>query len=147
MIQRRVDASRSTVDDACAFAWVKFMRSQPDRERKWRAWLMTTAEREVWRLTHEETRTTGFEAADADELEFEPVDPRDRIEEREDLRHALDLLSAVPERRRQAKAFHVMGYSYDESRGVLGISLTRVNQLIAEANAAMRREQLRIGPD
>jgi hypothetical protein len=29
MVQRRVDASRDTVDDACAFAWVQFMRWQP----------------------------------------------------------------------------------------------------------------------
>ena len=71
-MQWSVDASRATVDDACAFAWVQFMRWQPDRERNWRAWLIITAEREVWRLTDEEGRTTAFEASDADGLEFEP---------------------------------------------------------------------------
>ena len=40
-----------------------------------------------------------------------------------------------------------MGYKYEEIRDVLGISLTRVNQLITEANVAMRREQERIGPE
>jgi hypothetical protein len=89
----------------------------------------------------------GFEVQDSEELEWEPPDPRDRVEERASLRHALDLLSAVPERRRQAKALHVMGYSYDEIREELGISRTRVNQLIAEANATMRREQFRIAAE
>ena len=83
----------------------------------------------------------------ADELERDPVDPRDHIEERARLRHALELLSAVPERRRQIKALHVIGYKYDEIGELLGLSLTRVNQLIAEANAALTREQIRIGPD
>jgi hypothetical protein len=35
-VQKRVDASRDTVDDACAFAWVQFMRWQRDRDRNWR---------------------------------------------------------------------------------------------------------------
>jgi RNA polymerase sigma factor (sigma-70 family) len=146
-VQVRVDASREIVDDACAFAWIQFMQWQPDRERNWRGWLITTAEREAWRLRHEEARNTHLELPHGDDLELEPPDPRDRLELRANLRHALDLLSAVPERRRQAKALHVMGYSYEEIREALGISHTRVHQLIAEANAAMRREQLRIGPD
>jgi hypothetical protein len=95
-VQKCVDASRDTVDDACAFAWVQFMRLRPDRDRNWRSWLITTAEREVWRLTHQEGRTIGFEVRDSDELEYEPQDPCDRIQERADLRHALDLLLAVP---------------------------------------------------
>jgi hypothetical protein len=40
-----------------------------------------------------------------------------------------------------------MGFSYDEIADVLDVSHTRVNQLITEANMAMRREHLRIAPD
>jgi DNA-directed RNA polymerase specialized sigma24 family protein len=39
------------IEDACAFAWVQFMRYQPDRDRHWRGWLVRTAQREAWRLT------------------------------------------------------------------------------------------------
>jgi hypothetical protein len=49
-VQSRTNAPREIVDDACGFAWQQFMRDQPDRERNWRAWMITTAERETWRL-------------------------------------------------------------------------------------------------
>src|SRR5688500_10716447 len=49
-LQSRTNAPREIVDDACAFASQQFMRRQPDRDRNWRAWILTTAEREAWRL-------------------------------------------------------------------------------------------------
>jgi DNA-directed RNA polymerase specialized sigma24 family protein len=45
------------IEDACSFDWVQFMRFAPDRERSWRAWLLTTAEREAWWL-HRLRRST-----------------------------------------------------------------------------------------
>ena len=53
------------------------MRVQPDRERNRRSWLITTAEREAWRLRREEAKTLSFEFETADEFERDPVDPRD----------------------------------------------------------------------
>jgi hypothetical protein len=47
IVQRRANTSPDIVDDACAFAWQQFMRYQPDRERNWRSWLITIAERGV----------------------------------------------------------------------------------------------------
>ena len=55
--QFRGNTSPDTADDACAFAWIQFMRHQPDRNRHWRAWLFTTAEREAWRLHREAVET------------------------------------------------------------------------------------------
>jgi hypothetical protein len=45
IVQWRTNAPREIVDDACRFAWQQFMRHQPDRDRNWRAWMITTAER------------------------------------------------------------------------------------------------------
>jgi len=120
IVQRSVDAPHEVGDDACAFAWVQFMRVQPDRERNWRSWLITTAEREAWRLRREEAKTFSFEFETVDDLERDPVDPRDHVDERARLRHALELLSAVPERRRRIKALHVIGYKYEEIGELLG---------------------------
>jgi hypothetical protein len=36
MVQRMVNTSPDIVDDACNFAWMEFMRCQPDRDRNWR---------------------------------------------------------------------------------------------------------------
>ena len=50
-INRAVNASWETVDDACAFAWLEFLRVQPNRHENWRGWLFRTAQREAWRLS------------------------------------------------------------------------------------------------
>jgi hypothetical protein len=56
IVQRRTNAPREIIDDACAYAWQQFLQHQPDRDRGWRAWLVTTAEREAWRLNKVEAR-------------------------------------------------------------------------------------------
>ena len=36
-----------TAADACSFAWLQFLRYQPDRESNWKGWMVTTAKREA----------------------------------------------------------------------------------------------------
>ena len=57
-VSHAVRASREDIEDACAFAWVEFLRVQPDREREWRGWLFRTAQRQAWKLNarHADTR-------------------------------------------------------------------------------------------
>ena len=61
-----------------------------------------------------EAAHVGFEVPGPQHLFHEPIDPRDTLALRGKLRAALDLLAAVPERRREAKALRVTGYTYDE---------------------------------
>jgi DNA-directed RNA polymerase specialized sigma24 family protein len=110
-VQRRVNTSPDIVEDACAFSWMQFIRSQPDRGRNWQAWLVTTAQREAWRMHREAVREMHMEIPEHELLEIQPAGPRDPVRIRAELRHALDLLAAVPERRRRAKALHVMGFN------------------------------------
>jgi DNA-directed RNA polymerase specialized sigma24 family protein len=49
-VQRAVNTSPETVEDACSVAWSQFLRHQPDHDRDWRAWLFKTAQREAWAL-------------------------------------------------------------------------------------------------
>lgn len=51
VVNDTTNASPEVVEDACMFAWKQFLRYQPDRERGWRRWLITTAQRELWHLT------------------------------------------------------------------------------------------------
>jgi DNA-directed RNA polymerase specialized sigma24 family protein len=146
-IQARVRTSPDIVDGACALAWIEFLRHQRDRDRSWRSWLVTTAQREAWRLHEKEAAHTGLEVPGSAGLVREPVDLRDTLALRSELRAALDLLAAVPARRREAKALQVTGFKYEEIGSRLGLGLARVNALLAEADAAIRKEHGRVAPE
>jgi DNA-directed RNA polymerase specialized sigma24 family protein len=47
----------------------------------------------------------------------------------------------VPERRRRVKLLAVLGFRYEDIGRLTGDSVTRVNQLMTEANTAVRRER------
>ena len=146
----RVNSSREIIDDACAYAWAQLLRFQPDRDRNWRAWLVTTAEREAWRLhagVVDHISTSFPEFGTDDDWVRAPADLRDVQGDRMALREALDVLAKVPERRRRAKALHVIGMSYEEIGDVLGISFTAANRLITEANAIIRQEHAGRDPE
>ena len=59
-IRATVRAPIETIDDACSFAWMQFLRYQPDRDASWQGWLVTTAQREAWRLNAIEWRERDF---------------------------------------------------------------------------------------
>jgi len=67
-----VNTSPDIVDDACNFAWMEFMRCQPDRDRNWRSWLVTTAQREAWRLHADDTRDLGGPEVVLDDAQHPP---------------------------------------------------------------------------
>jgi DNA-directed RNA polymerase specialized sigma24 family protein len=50
-IARSVKHTRpDTVEDACSFAWAKFLQCQPSREDNWRGWLFRTAQYQAWAI-------------------------------------------------------------------------------------------------
>jgi DNA-directed RNA polymerase specialized sigma24 family protein len=111
IVQHLVNTSPDIVDDACNYAWMEFIRHQPDRDGSWKAWLVTTAQREAWKLDGREGAQIGFEVeGHRDELTREPADPRDVVAIRSELRFALDVFATVPERRCEAKALLVTGF-------------------------------------
>ena len=143
-VQHLVNTSPDIVDDACNYAWMEFIRCQPDRDGNWRAWLVTTAQREAWKLDGKERSHTGFEVdGNREEFTREPADPRDVVAIRSELRFALEVFATVPERRREAKALLVTGFQYTEIQERLGLTYTRVNHLISEANKAVQAERQR----
>ncbi len=142
IVSSRVNTSAANVEDACGFAWLQFMQYQPERDRGWRAWLITTAEREAWKLHRAQSsalRLVSDGEYHAKRSLREPEDPRHDQWRHAEAREALEMLAKVPERRRRALALHVSGLTYDEIAAELGVSRTRVNHLVAEANAAIRK--------
>jgi DNA-directed RNA polymerase specialized sigma24 family protein len=146
-VQRRTNAPRAMVEDACAFAWQQFLQHQPDRDRNWRAWLVITAEREAWRLHSAEARHASLSVAEEEYGglgTWDVADERDRAAIRSRLREALQAFAGLPERRRAIKALQITGFSYEEIAKMRGLTYTRVNRLLAEANAALRDQQSRV---
>jgi RNA polymerase sigma factor (sigma-70 family) len=147
IVQTRTNAAREIIDDACAYAWQQFLQHQPDRDRNWRAWLVTTAEREAWRLCAADARNLSLSL---DEREYGEAaawdlsDERDHAAIRSRLRDALQAFGRLPERRREIKALQITGFSYDEIAEMRGLTYTRVNRLLAEANAELREQQSRV---
>jgi DNA-directed RNA polymerase specialized sigma24 family protein len=137
-----VNTSPSLIDVACAFAWVQFIRRQPDRDRNWRAWMVTVVEREAWRLHSGESRATSLTVDSSDGLVvWDRADPRDRTGERLELREALEMMRRIPERRREVAFLKAIGLRRREIGEILGLSETRVDHLGREATAWLRRER------
>src|SRR3954454_8855850 len=69
-------SAEQTVEDACAFAWAKFLETQPDRGRNWKGWLFRTAQRQAWLLEQrrDEQRCDGLR------IPPDPAGARDAIE-------------------------------------------------------------------
>ena len=122
-VRSRTNAPREIVDDSCAFAWQQFMRHQPDRDRNWRAWMLTTAKREAWRLRQIEASHLSLSVDDDDRPAAWGVpDRRDQVAIRMRLREALGALAEVPERRRDIKALQITGLSYEEISEMRGLT-------------------------
>jgi hypothetical protein len=58
-VQGLVNTSPDIVDDAGAFAWIEFVRCEPDWNRSWRSWLIRTAQRDAWHLHAKEAGHDG----------------------------------------------------------------------------------------
>ena len=110
IVQRLVNTSPAIVDDACNYAWTELVRCRPDRDGGWRSWLVTTAQREAWKLDSKERAHTGFEVDERhDGLARERADPRDVVAVRSKLRFALDVFATVREAAARPKLDEPLG--------------------------------------
>src|SRR4051794_30934608 len=94
-------SSPETIEDACAFAWAKFMENQRDRDRNWRGWLFRVAQFESWRL--ERQRSHDLPPRDGP---YEPhtwlvIDDRDQYAISDDVDDAFSIWQRLPPRLRR----------------------------------------------
>jgi DNA-directed RNA polymerase specialized sigma24 family protein len=124
------------VEDACAFAWAKFLQCQPDRAKNWRGWLVTTAKREAWQQAG---RVREFSHLDEEELEYAAAQSRafehDPYQTHLDVEDAFAVLDHLPERLRRIALLRALGMRQKDIGELTGDSPTRVGQLITRANA------------
>lgn len=131
VLRAQVVTTHDIREDACSFAWLQFLRLQPDRDTAF-AWLCTTAIREAWRLTTADRRNRQLlQEAPA------PVDAGLQLEARD----ALTQLAALPDRQRRYLTLLVSGHSYDDICRHTGASYTNVNKHLARARRHLRTVQ------
>jgi RNA polymerase sigma factor (sigma-70 family) len=129
------------VEEACAFAWLQLVRTQPERQQIF-AWLRVVATHEALRLLREEGRqepTAGanLEADDLADFVFQ-VSVDATSEERRRACEALELIAALPEREARIFARHVAGYTYEEISAETGDSLRTVERQLVRARGRIR---------
>jgi DNA-directed RNA polymerase specialized sigma24 family protein len=119
-----VRASPEDIEDACAFAWVQFLRRQPDRDRPWRSWLLETAKRQAWRFAAQRGDTLAIVDVDDPGLgtTVEPADPRDRTEQALEFQAALQELAQLPERLQAVVFIRSQSSTQAQVAEVLGVS-------------------------
>lgn len=141
---RAAGGSRATAEEACQFAWLALMRSQPDRDRAF-AWLIVVARHEAWRLMRgsrreipSDGRKNTEEGDVAQSLGERIVDPVS-LELRLEARDALRAVACLPDRQRRPLALKLAGYSYQEICAVTGRSYTNVNKHLTRARANLQQ--------
>lgn len=132
-VARAVAAPHQVIEDACAFAWLQLLHTEPEREAIF-AWLKVVATREAIRLqTHKPTEP--LEAPDG-ELAVEPEAAVD-VETECAAREALAAVAALPARQRRALGLHVGGFSYAEIGERTGDTCRTVDRQMARARRAL----------
>lgn len=131
VLRAQVNTTDQIREDACSFAWLQFLRLQPERESAF-AWLCTTAIREAWRLTTADRRNRQLlEEAPA------PVDADLQLQARD----ALTQLAALPDRQRRYLTLLISGHSYTDICQHTGATYTNVNKHLTRARRHLRSVQ------
>ncbi len=125
-----VNTAADNVDDGCAFAWTELVARQPRRETVF-GWLKTVARREAIRLDRLARRVDSLEWLQ--EAAVEPVAQHRTIETTHRLIEVSEALGELPERLREVALLRGAGWSYAEAADRLGVSHTRINQLVSRA--------------
>jgi RNA polymerase sigma factor (sigma-70 family) len=141
VVTRQVRTSSANIEDACAFAWVQFLRYQPPRDRLM-GWLCRTAIREAITLDRRGCRCT--------ELTEDPdVGPQlatngSMADERLELLVAREAIAAAQLRDREADllVLQLAGYSYAETARLRNLTQRTVERQLLRARRKLRSARL-----
>lgn len=156
VVGSQVRASALLVEEACSFAWLQLVRTQPERDYIF-SWLVTVAKRQAWRILEqqrERNERSLDELAAGEEGESvgrlgavdDKADVEERVLAREELREALTAIGDLHPRRRRRLELFVIGYSYKEIAEMTGTTPQNVSTLIAKAKRQLRERGDRADP-
>ena len=126
--------SDQVVQDACAHAWLQFLRRQPDRDHVG-PWLRTVAIRHGWQLAERDRRELPLERlAVPDDRIADPAHLDTKLEARGALRAVADL----PPAQRQCLALSIRGLSRTEVATSTGRTVRNVDKQLGRARRRVR---------
>lgn len=138
-VSRVVRTTPEIVDDACAFAWMKLVTNQPQRETVF-PWLCAVARHKALDL-HDMTRR--MVGVDPTLLAETYAAGQDRVETKQSMLELEERLSGLNERQRTMVFLHAAGWRYEEIAEEYGVSRSRVNAVLADAREKFRAMDLR----
>jgi RNA polymerase sigma factor (sigma-70 family) len=131
-VRMAVTAPAETIEDACSFAWLQLMRTEPDTGPTIFAWLRTVAVREAIRLAKRDARFGHNEAE-------QNVDTRlPDLETVVEAKEAVRSLSALRQRQSRILMLHLSGYSYQEIAERTGNTVRTVERQLLRGRKRLR---------
>jgi RNA polymerase sigma factor (sigma-70 family) len=132
-VRAAVRGPDACVEDACAFAWLQFLRCQPTRDTAF-AWLKTVAIRQAWRLVRRERHDGHLEEVPA----WQDRHGTDTTAAAIDARQALHAVSQLPERQRRYLTLAASGHTHPEIARATGATQTNVHKHLKLARNTVR---------
>ena len=137
-VRSGVAAPEAVIEDACQFAWSRLLdhRDRVSHDRAV-AWLVTTAVHEAVKLTRRAGRELSLEALmeETDDLRLSRAAPSAHETLEPQLR--LELLGALPERRRRLLWLQALGFDYREMAKRTGSTVRTVERQLAKARGGL----------
>lgn len=143
-----VNTSPDIVEEACAQTFAQLLISQPRRETVW-PWMKTVARREAIRLDRRARAPLPLarpgEYPDAG-VDFDVPDPKSSGAVVDAMLDAKARLGRLNPREREAVVLKALGWKYHEIAKDLGVSPSRVEQIVTRASGKLRRIEERERP-
>lgn len=142
-VRSRVRTSDANIDDACAQAWLIFVRRQPDHADTFRGWLIVVATRLAIELALKDRRVVSLVDGDTErgrrEVSLDIVSELHVTDAaRMEVKEALQRVAELNPRERHVFVLHVLGYRYDEIADLMSMTETAVDRYLRRARAHVR---------
>ena len=131
-VRGMVRADAETIEDACSFAWLQFLRHQPDRDRTF-LWLRLVAIRQAWAIKATERRADHLEMLPAAEHLAAPS-----VEPKLEARRVLQAIAELPIDQRDCITHLTAGRTIAETAALTGHGRGTVNACLAAARSHLR---------
>jgi RNA polymerase sigma factor (sigma-70 family) len=139
IVRREVRAPALLIEDACQFAWWRFVVHAHRVERTAALpWLAKTAVHEALKLIRREERDVSLEARLERAGEAAIPDRWPGPDQIAEQRAQLELLRALPVRQRTVLLLQAAGFSYEEIAGIIGLSRRTVERQLMRGRRRLR---------